>query len=152
MAAKILSINISSRKGTAKKPIGKARLTVNHGLEGDAHAGNHHRQVSLLGIESIKEMKKQGYEISCGGFGENITTEGITLFELPLETKLKINNVVLEVSQIGKICHRPCKIFYEVGKCIMPKQGIFTKVLKGGEIKVGDKITVNSSSEKSRKR
>ncbi len=140
MVVKIISINISSKKGTAKIPIRKARLIINHGLEGDAHAGNHHRQVSLLGCESIKAMKRQGYNISCGCFGENITTKGITLYKLPLKTKLKINNVILEVSQIGKICHRPCKIFYDIGKCIMPKQGIFARVLKEGEIKVGDAL------------
>ncbi len=148
MSAKIISINISSKKGTAKKPIEKAHLLVNHGVEGDAHAGNHHRQVSLLGIESIKAMEEQGYNISCGCFGENITTEGITLYELPIKSILKINDVVLEVSQIGKICHRPCKIYYDVGKCIMPKQGIFAKVIKGGEIKVGENIILNLSNQK----
>ena len=147
MTAKIISINISSKKGTAKKPIEKVQVIVNHGLEDDAHAGNHHRQVSLLGIESINAMNKQGYQISCGGFGENISTEGVTLYKLPLKTKMRINNVVLEVSQIGKICHRPCKIFYEVGKCIMPEQGIFAIVLKGGEIKVGDRINMNFSEK-----
>src|SRR3989338_2446155 len=138
--AKVVAVCISKTKGIRKRNIKKCKLIKNFGLEGDAHAGNHHRQVSLLGIESIKAMKKQGYKVSCGGFGENITTEGIILYELPLKTKLKINNVVLEVSQIGKVCHRPCKIFYDVGKCIMPKQGIFAKVIEEGEVKVGDEI------------
>jgi len=140
MTAKIISINISKTKGIRKRNIKKCRLIKDFGLEGDAHAAPGIRQVSLLGIESIKEMKKQGYKVNCGGFGENITTEGIVLYKLPLKTKLKVNNVVLEVSQIGKVCHRPCKIFYDIGKCIMPKQGIFAKVLEEGEIKVGDEV------------
>ena len=138
--AKVVAVCISKTKGIRKRNIKKCKLIKNFGLEGDAHAGNHHRQVSLLGIESIKAMKKQGYKVSCGGFGENITTEGIVLYKLPLKTKLKIDNVVLEVSQIGKVCHRPCKIFYDVGKCIMPKEGVFAKVIEEGEIKVGDEI------------
>ena len=142
--AKVVAVCISKTKGIRKRNIKKCKLIKNFGLEGDAHAGNHHRQVSLLGIESINAMKKQGYKVSCGGFGENITTEGIVLYKLPLKTKLKVNNVVLEVSQIGKVCHRPCKIFYDVGKCIMPKQGIFAKVIEEGEIKVGVQITLFS--------
>ncbi|MFH1013740.1 MAG: MOSC domain-containing protein [Thermoplasmatota archaeon] len=142
MEGTVVSINISSKKGIAKTPVKYVTLIKDFGLKDDAHGGNHHRQVSLLGKESIDMMKKKGYDICCGGFGENITTEGITLYELPLTTILCIRDVVLEVTQIGKTCHRPCAIFYEIGSCIMPKQGIFAKVLKGGEIKVGDKIEV----------
>ncbi len=147
MSAKIVSLNISPKKGTSKKPLEKVIVKENYGLEGDAHSGDHHRQVSLLGFESIKSVEKQGYTIGCGGFGENITTEGITLYELQIKTILKINDVVLEVSQIGKVCHRPCKIYYDVGKCIMPRQGIFAIVLKGGEIKVGDEILLKPPKE-----
>ena len=145
---KILSLNISEKKGEQKIPIEKAVLKVDHGIVGDAHAGNWHRQISLLANEDIETMRGNGIDLDYGDFAENITTEGITLYDLPIKTSLKINNVTLEVSQIGKICHRPCKIYYDVGKCIMPKQGIFAKVLSGGEIKVGDEIIVYLAGEK----
>lgn len=141
--SKVLAINISEEKGAIKNPIEKGFFKVNHGLEGDAHAGNWHRQVSLLGIESVKKMKAVGIDVlAAGQFAENITTEGLTLYELPIGTKLKIGEVLLEVTQIGKECHVGCKIKQLVGECVMPKEGIFAKVLEEGYIKSGDNIEV----------
>lgn len=139
--AKVVDVNISEVKGVVKKPIEKGYFKENYGLEGDAHAGDWHRQVSLLSKESIDKMKAMGVEgLSSGKFAENITTEGITLYELPIGTKLKIGETLMEVTQIGKECHKGCAIRSQVGDCIMPREGIFTKVLKGGYIKSGDTI------------
>lgn len=143
MKGKILAVNISEKKGVFKKPIEHGVFKVDHGLEGDAHAGNWHRQVSLLGIESINKMKALGIEGLCTGkFAENLTTEGLELWKLPVGTKLKIGETEQEVTQIGKECHVKCEIFEKIGSCIMPTEGIFTKVLKGGIIKPGDEIEV----------
>ncbi|WP_255351331.1 MOSC domain-containing protein [Caloranaerobacter sp. TR13] len=140
---KVVAINISEKKGVIKTPIPEGIFKENFGLVGDAHAGKWHRQVSLLGVESIEKMKKIGIKGLCSGkFAENITTEGIKLYELPVGTKLKIGETIQEVTQIGKECHSGCAITKEVGQCVMPKEGIFTKVLKGGKIKVGDAIEV----------
>ena len=141
--SKVIAINISEEKGVTKNPIEKGFFKINHGLLGDAHAGDWHRQVSLLGIESIKKMKAVGIDfLTTGQFAENITTEGLTLYELPVGTKLKIGDVLLEVTQIGKECHKGCKIKELVGECIMPKEGIFAKVLEEGYIKASDNIVV----------
>lgn len=143
MKGKVLAVNISETKGVFKKPIEQGVFKVDHGLEGDAHAGNWHRQVSLLGIESINKMKALGIEGLCTGkFAENLTTEGLELWKLPVGTKLKIGETEQEVTQIGKECHVKCEIFEKIGSCIMPTEGIFTKVLKGGIIKPGDEIEV----------
>ncbi len=140
---KVIAINISEKKGVPKESIPEGNFIEDFGLEGDAHAGKWHRQVSLLGNESIEKMKKMGIEGLCSGkFAENLTTQGINLYELPIGTKLKIGNTLQEVTQIGKECHSGCAIFHQVGQCIMPKEGIFTKVLKGGKIRVGDDISV----------
>ena len=141
--SKVIAINISEEKGVIKNPIEKGFFKINHGLDGDAHAGDWHRQVSLLGIESIKKMKAVGIDVlATGQFAENITTEGLTLYELPVGAKLKIGEVLLEVTQIGKECHKGCKIKDLVGECVMPKEGIFAKVLEEGYIKSGDNIVV----------
>jgi len=141
--SKVIAINISEEKGVIKNPIEKGFFKINHGLEGDDHAGDWHRQVSLLGIESIKKMKAVGIDfLTTGQFAENITTEGLILYELPVGTKLKIGEVLLEVTQIGKKCHKGCKIKDLVGECVMPKEGIFAKVLEEGYIKFGDNIVV----------
>lgn len=141
--ARIIAINISERKGEIKHPIEKGFFKENHGLEGDAHAGNWHRQVSLLGNESIEKMRNSGIEGLCTGkFAENITTEGICLYELPVGTKLKIGEVIMEVTQIGKECHVGCQIRQLAGDCIMPREGIFTKILTEGWIYPGDEIEV----------
>lgn len=140
---KVLSINISDKKGVIKEPIKEGLFIENFGLENDAHSGNWHRQVSLLGIESFEKMENQGVEgLAPGVFAENITTEGIILYELPIGTRLIIGETIHEVTQIGKECHTGCAIAQKVGKCVMPKEGIFTKVLKGGVIKEGDSIEI----------
>jgi len=131
---KIMSVNISEEKGVRKHQVESIELKVGHGIVNDAHAGDWHRQVSLLAEEDIEIMRKGGVELVWGDFAENITTEGIVLHELPVGTLLFIGDVELEVTQIGKSCHSACEIRKLVGDCIMPKRGIFTKVLKGGTI------------------
>ncbi|MFC1546852.1 MOSC domain-containing protein [bacterium] len=138
---KVLSINISEKKGVPKIPIEQGIFIENHGIKGDAHAGPWHRQVCLLAIESVKKMEETGIKGLCAGkFAENITTQGIILHELPVGTKLKIGETIQEVTQIGKECHDGCAIKEQVGQCIVPKEGIFTKVLKRGTVKKEDEI------------
>ncbi|MDO9289808.1 MAG: MOSC domain-containing protein [Thermodesulfovibrionales bacterium] len=146
MKGKVISVNVSSKKGVRKKPVPEISLRINYGIEGDAHASSEwHRQVSLLAIESIKKMQALGLNVKPGDFAENITTEGINLPELPLGTRMTIGEIELEVSQIGKECHTRCAIYYQAGDCVMPKEGIFVKVLKGGKIKKGDIIKIQDS-------
>lgn len=141
--AKVTAVNISEKKGVIKRPVESGYFKIDHGIVGDAHAGNWHRQVSFLGEESIDKMRATGVEGLCSGkFAENLTTEGIVLYELPVGTKLKIGEVVLEVTQIGKECHKGCEIMKLVGDCIMPREGIFGRVLAEGYIKAGDEIVV----------
>jgi len=141
--AKVTAVNISEKKGVIKHPIDKGFFKFNHGLEGDAHAGKWHRQVSFLGEESIDKMRATGVEGLCSGkFAENLTTEGIILYELPVGTVLKIGEVTFEVTQIGKECHQGCEIRKLVGDCVMPREGIFARVLTEGYIKAGDEIIV----------
>jgi len=140
---RVVAINISERKGVPKVTIPQGNFIENFGLEGDAHGGKWHRQVSLLGVESIEKMQAIGIEGLCTGkFAENLTTEGIVLYELPVGTRLRIGETLQEVTQIGKECHQKCAIYHTVGDCVMPKEGIFTQVLKGGIIKAGDPIEV----------
>lgn len=140
---KVLSINISDKKGVVKDSIREGLFIKDHGLENDAHSGNWHRQVSLLAIESFDKMENEGIEgLVPGVFAENITTEGIVLYELQVGTKIIIGETIQEVTQIGKECHTGCAISKKVGKCVMPKEGIFTKILKGGVIKEGDIVEV----------
>ncbi|MEW5817545.1 MAG: MOSC domain-containing protein [Spirochaetota bacterium] len=131
---KILSINISEKKGTQKKPVDKAVVYEEGGLEGDAHAGKWHRQVSLLAKEEIDTMRNRGIELTFGDFAENITTEGIELSSLPVGTRLYMGDTILEITQIGKECHHGCAIYQVVGDCVMPRKGVFAKVVKGGII------------------
>ena len=138
--ATIKAVCISEKKGTAKKNIGQAELIENFGLRDDAHAGDWHRQVSLLSYEKIEEFKALGVDVKDGDFGENLIVECIDLAKLPIGTKITINQVLLEVTQIGKECHTGCAIAQAVGKCIMPTEGIFARVLKGGIVKSGDKV------------
>ncbi len=142
--AQVLAVCISENKGERKKPVGSVELRENHGIVGDAHAGDWHRQVSLLAQESIDKMRALGLDVSAGDFAENITTSGIDLVSLPIGTHLQIGKTLLEVTQIGKECHTRCAIFYQAGDCVMPKEGIFVKVLQGGTIGQGDTI-VNST-------
>lgn len=126
-----------------KKNVGSAELQSNHGIIGDAHAGDWHRQVSLLAMESIKKMQDKGLDVGPGDFAENLTTEGIDLVSLPLGTKLKIGSEAIgEVTQIGKECHSRCAIYYQAGDCVMPREGIFIAIKKGGPVAVGDEIEV----------
>lgn len=141
--AKITSINISTKKGVIKEPVNKVELKIDHGIVGDAHAGNWHRQISMLAKESIQKMKDKGFDhLKFGDFAENITTEGIEVFTLPIGTKLKLGECEVEVTQIGKKCHMGCAIRQTTGDCVMPREGIFVKVLKEGTIKVDDIIEV----------
>jgi MOSC domain-containing protein YiiM len=144
MTARVVSINISDKKGVRKKAIEEAVLKENYGIKGDAHASDRwHRQVSLLAMESIRKMQSLGLKVDSGDFAENITTEGIDLLNLPLGTRLAIGREVeVEVSQIGKECHTRCAIYHQAGDCVMPKEGIFVKVLKGGVVRKGDEIRV----------
>ncbi|MGM0445920.1 MAG: MOSC domain-containing protein [Bacillota bacterium] len=145
MDGKVNAVCISTEKGTKKENIKKAKLIKDYGIENDAHAGKWHRQVSLLGQESIDKMRDMGLDIELdfGDFAENITTEGIVLHELPVGTTLKVGDkVILEVTQIGKECHHGCDILKQVGKCIMPEEGIFTKVVEGGTVNTGDEIII----------
>ena len=146
MRGKIVSINISEKKGVRKKPVDEVVLRTEYGIEGDAHASSEwHRQVSLLAQESIEKMIKMGLSVKAGDFAENITTEGIDLVSMPVGTRMSIgDNVEVEVSQIGKECHTRCAIYYQAGDCVMPKEGIFVRVLKGGKVKKGDNIEMRS--------
>jgi len=140
---KIVAINTSSAKGTRKKNVGQSRLIPDFGIQEDAHAGDWHRQVSLLASESIDKMVQLGLKVGPGDFAENITTQGLDLLSLPIGTRFRMGaQALLEVTQIGKVCHTRCAIFYQAGDCVMPKEGIFAKVLEGGEIQVGDEILV----------
>jgi MOSC domain-containing protein YiiM len=141
--AKVIAINSSKAKGVVKEPIEQGYFNINHGLQGDAHAGNWHRQVSLLALESIEKMQKQGFpELKPGSFAENITTQGLCLYELPVGTKLKIGQTIMEVTQIGKECHMGCTIRQQTGDCIMPREGIFAKVIMPGWVKAEDELEI----------
>ena len=141
--AKVKDVCISEKKGERKHPVDEVLLKVDHGIVGDAHAGNWHRQVSLLAAESVAKVQKAlNFELKSGDFAENILTEGIELFTLPIGTKLQIGEAVGEVTQIGKECHQGCAIRELAGDCVMPREGIFVKVLKEGKVKAGDEIKV----------
>lgn len=141
----ILAVCRSDNKGTVKEPVPEGVIKVNFGMAGDAHAeAGIKRQVSLMTIESIKRMQKEGYNVVPGSFAENLTTEGIDLLSMPIGTRFAVGkNVLLEITQIGKECHTGCAIFKQVGKCIMPKEGVFTRVLRGGVVRAGDEIKVS---------
>lgn len=139
---KLIAICTSEEKGTAKNMVQEANVIEDFGIEGDAHAGKWHRQVSLLALEKIEEFRNKGATVEFGAFGENLVISGIELNKLPIGQRLRVGEVELEVTQIGKKCHDKCAIFYQVGQCIMPTNGIFTKVLKGGKVKVGDQCVL----------
>jgi MOSC domain-containing protein YiiM len=141
--AKIVAVSISDRKGQKKNNVPEARLRPDHGLEQDAHAGDWHRQVSLLDMQSIARIREKGLDVNPGNFAENITTEGIRLWELPIGTRMRLGpDVIVEVTQIGKECHNRCAIFHQVGDCVMPREGIFAKVIIEGTIRPGDDIAI----------
>jgi MOSC domain-containing protein YiiM len=141
--AQVLAVCISENKGERKKPVEEVELRENHGIVGDAHAGDWHRQVSLLAQESIDKMRALGLDVNAGDFAENITTSGIDLVGLPIGTRLQVGGTLLEVTQIGKECHTRCAIFYQAGDCVMPKEGIFARVITGGVIRPGDALQIN---------
>jgi len=144
----IKAISVSKERGIRKVNVPKAELKAGFGIVGDAHAGNWHRQVSLLAVESIDKMVANGAEVSPGDFAENITTEGIELLELSAGTRLKLGkSAELEITQSGKKCHGRCKIFEQAGDCIMPREGIFAKVTTPGQINVGDVIEVIADND-----
>ncbi|MDR3315894.1 MAG: MOSC domain-containing protein [Coriobacteriales bacterium] len=140
----ITSINVSTRKGTRKTPIasGTTRILVGSGVEGDAHAGDWHRQVSFLAEESIAKARAMGLDVKAGDFAENITTDGLDLHSIPIGTLLKVGDAEVEISQIGKVCHTRCAIYHLAGDCIFPREGIFSYVRKEGSARVGDPVEV----------
>lgn len=143
MVGRIVAVCTSETKGVRKNNVERAYLQTGSGLVGDAHAGPGHRQVSLLATESIERMRQRGLNVGPGDFAENLTTEGLELHHLPVGTRVRIGIEVLgEVTQIGKKCHSGCAVFKQVGDCIMPREGIFVKVLKSGHVQVGDTIEV----------
>lgn len=139
---RVVATCISEEKGTRKHPVDKIELKKDHGIVGDAHAGNWHRQVSFLGEESVDRMREFMPELKEGDFAENIMTEGIELFTLPIGTKLQVGEVLFEVTQIGKECHHGCEIRSIVGDCVMPREGVFGIVLEEGTVYPGDEITI----------
>ncbi len=150
MKGQIIAISVSQEKGTRKHNVNEAQLLEEHGIEGDAHAGEGLRQVSLLAVESIEKMKSQGLEVGPGDFAENLTTQGLDLVSLPIGTRLILGHqggVLVEVTQIGKVCHQRCAIYYLAGDCVMPREGIFVRVLKGGKIVPGDPIEMAGGLE-----
>jgi MOSC domain-containing protein YiiM len=148
MKGKVVAVNVSLNKGERKTPVAEVVLRMNHGIEGDAHAGDWHRQVSLLAMESIAKMQALGLTVGEGDFAENITTEGVDLVSLPIGARLSLGETLLEVTQIGKECHNRCAIYYQAGDCVMPKEGIFAKVLTGGVVRPGDAVVVAAAAEK----
>ncbi len=142
MAAVVLAVNVSEKKGEQKVPVPAVELRENYGILGDAHAGDWHRQVSLLADESIEKMRQLGLDVDAGAFAENITTRGVDLVALPVGARFELGPALLEVTQIGKECHTRCNIYHQAGDCVMPKEGIFAKVLRGGRINPGDLIQV----------
>lgn len=137
---KVIAVCISEEKGTQKRNVKSANLIEDWGVENDAHAGNWHRQVSLLSHDKIEAFRQEGAEVDDGAFGENIVVEGIDFSSLPVGSKFKVGDALLEMTQIGKECHHGCQIFHKMGKCIMPTQGVFAKVLKGGIVSQGDEM------------
>jgi MOSC domain-containing protein YiiM len=138
----VLAVCTSEMKGTRKRDVGRAELRPNWGIVGDAHAASWHRQVSLLAWESIEKMRAVGLNVRAGSFAENITTKGLSLVDLPVGTRLRIGETLTQVTQIGKVCHERCAIYFQAGDCVMPREGIFVEVLEGGQVQVGDAIQV----------
>ena len=138
----IVAVSVSDRKGVKKTNIECGRLVANFGLEGDAHGGDWHRQISLLARESIDKIRAKGLDVVPGDFAENITTSGFVLEELPVGTRLHLGaEALVEITQIGKVCHHRCAIFHQVGDCVMPRAGVFARIVKGGPVRPGDTIT-----------
>lgn len=144
---KIMAVCISEKRATQKKNIEKVRLIENFGLEGDAHGGNWHRQVSLLSYEKVRAFEEKGISVEDGAFGENLLVEGFDFKTLPVGTRFRCGDALLEMTQIGKECHSHCEIYQAVGDCIMPREGVFARVLHGGMIQIGDEMEIVPSSD-----
>lgn len=143
---KVMAVNISEKRGTQKRNVHRVKLIKEYGIEEDAHAGKWHRQVSLLSYEKIEEFKKKGAPVQDGAFGENIIVKGFDFKKLPVGSRFRCNDVILEMTQIGKECHSGCEIFQVMGDCIMPREGVFARVLQGGTISEGDEMTLLSDT------
>lgn len=143
----IEAICISEKKGTQKHEIPEAKLVEEWGIEGDAHAGKWHRQVSLLGLQQIEDFRARGAEVDFGAFGENLIVDGFHFRSLPVGTRFRIGDVLLEMTQIGKECHSHCEIYKVMGDCIMPREGVFARVLHGGVVRKGDTIVKEEITE-----
>lgn len=141
---KVIAVCVSEKKGTQKKNVGAAQVIEDWGIQGDAHGGKWHRQVSLLSHEQVEAFRARGAVVDHGAFGENLVVEGFDCKALPVGTRLRCGSVVLELTQIGKECHAHCAIYHAMGDCIMPREGVFTRVLRGGEIKEGDELVITS--------
>ncbi len=142
-AQEIIAVCISKSKGERKTDVGKAEMQKGFGLSGDAHGGDWHRQVSLLAIESIEKMRAAGLDVGPGDFAENLTTCGVDLYSLPIGTRLQVgDSALLEITQIGKVCHDRCAIYHQAGDCVMPREGVFAIVLEGGMVKTGDDVEI----------
>ena len=148
--ARIIAVCRSKKKGTKKEDVAEGLLRENYGLIGDAHADHHtHRQVSLLAMESINQMRSLGFNVGPGDFAENLTCEGIDLVSLPVSTHISIGEeTVLEITKIGKECHTGCAIYRQIGKCIMPREGVFAKVIRGGMVRAGDTIRIEQDGDR----
>ena len=144
---KIMAVCISEKRGTQKKNIEKVRLIENFGLEGDAHGGKWHRQVSLLSYEKVRAFEEKGISVEDGAFGENLLVEGFDFKTLPIGTRFRCGEALLEMTQIGKECHSHCEIYQAVGDCIMPREGVFARVLHGGEMQIGYELEIVPSSD-----
>ncbi len=141
--ANVLAVCISEVRGIQKHPVAEVELQANYGIVGDAHAGNWHRQVSILGIDSVNKLQEKiTLKLKAGDFAENILVEGLCVYKLPVGTKMKIGTALCEVTQIGKSCHNDCAIRKAAGDCVMPREGIFVKVLKSGKVRPGDEVSV----------
>ena len=136
------AVCISKEKGVAKKDVGMGELVARHGLMGDAHAGDWHRQISLLSLQKIEAFRAKGADVAFGAFGENLVVDGIDFASLSLGTKFRCGDALLEITQIGKECHNRCEIYLRMGDCIMPREGVFARVLRGGVVKTGDELQI----------
>ena len=138
----VKAVCVSKEKGTEKKDVGQGELVAQHGLKGDAHAGDWHRQISLLSLQKIEAFRAKGAEVEYGAFGENLVVDGIDFGSLSIGTKFRCGDALLEMTQIGKECHNHCEIYHRMGDCIMPREGVFARVLRGGMVKVGDAFQI----------
>jgi MOSC domain-containing protein YiiM len=138
----VVSVNVAATKGVRKQARPEIVLAVEHGVEGDGHAGPWHRQVSLLALESIDTMRAKGLDVGPGDFAENVTVSGVAVADLPIGTRLRLGGCLVELTQIGKVCHDRCAIYRAAGDCVMPREGVFARVLEGGPLKAGDEVVV----------